>query len=463
MTQSFRNPSGSAARWWHEARATVALAAPLALTQLAYIAILATDTLMMAWLGPDALAAGVLAGHLYLFVGFFAFGVLFAIGPLLAQQLGARRYRRIRPTVRQGFWAAMALSLPCLAAFWHAAPILTALGQDPHLAAASQSYLRFMAAGFLPSLWGLVLSEFLAAHLRPRPTLVVVVVGIAVNAAADYAFMFGHFGLPDMGLDGAGVASAIVNVVMFAALLTYVLADRRLRRYRLFGGFWRIDWARLMEIIRVGIPIAVADIAEIGMFLGAALLMGLIGTATLAAYAIASQCAAIVYTVPLGLAQAATVRVGRAAGAGKHAGVARAGWAAMAVGSGLALVPAAGLIVLGGAIASLFVDPTLPQNKATFELAVVFLALVGLFHLADAFQVIALGALRGLKDTRGPMLIALAGYGLIGLPSAALFGVTLGFGGEAIYVSLMTAVTAVGLLLARRFRERTRGSGRRAT
>jgi MATE family multidrug resistance protein len=456
MTQFFRHPSGPAAPWWRETRATAVLAAPLALTQLAYMAILTTDTVMMGWLGPDSLAAGVLAGHLYLIVGFSALGILFAVGPILSQHLGARRFRQVRPTMRQGFWAALVLALPCLVALWHAAPILVFLGQDPGLAAASQSYLRLMAFGFVPSLWGLVLNEFLAAHLRPRPTLVVVTLGIAVNGAADYAFMFGHFGLPRMGLDGAGVASASVNVFMFSCLMAFVLIDRRLRRYRLLGRFWRVDWPQLKEIVRVGLPIAVSELAEIGMFFVAALLMGLIGTATLAAYAVAAQCASIIFTVPLGIALAAAVRVGRAAGAGDQPGVARAGWTAVTLGLGLAVLPAAAFVVLGQTIAGFFLDAARPEDRVVIDLAVTFLALVGLFHLVDAVQVIALGALRGLKDTRVPMLIALAGYWGLGLPLAALFGVYLEFGGAAIWLGLNVGLATVGLLLVLRFWSKTR-------
>jgi MATE family multidrug resistance protein len=268
--------------------------------------------------------------------------------------------------------------------------------------------------------------------------------------------MFGNFGLPRMGLDGAGVASAVVSMFMLLLLLAYVLTDRRLRRYRLFGHFWRVDWPQLREIFRVGTPIAVADLAEIGVFFAAALLMGMIGTESLAAYGIAAQCGAIAYTVPVGIAQAATVRVARAVGAGRHGAIAQAGWTAIGLGFGLALVVAAGVWLFGAEIAGLFLDPADPENAGTFPLAVVFLSLVGLFHLADAVQVIALGALRGLKDTRGPMLIALFGYWGLGLPAAAVFGVVLGFGGEAIWLSLVAAIIVIGLLLTWRFRSKTR-------
>ncbi len=428
------------------------LAVPLVLIELSYMAIVTTDVVMMGWLGPESLAAGSLAGHFYGFFEFFALGLLSAVAPILSQQLGARRFRMVRRTVRQGMWMAVIVAIPCVVMIWQAQAILVRLGQDPDLARAGQSYLRVMVLGFLPGLWLLVLSELLATHARPRATLVVTVLGIGINALADYALMFGNFGLPRLGLIGAGVASATVTTFMFLALLSFVLSDRRLRRYRMLGRFWRADWSQLYEIVRLGIPIAVAELAAIGMFLASALLMGLLGTAALAAHAVAIQCVAIVYMVPFGIAQAATVRVGRAMGAGNHQAVARAGWTALALGVGFAFLPAAAFWFVGGSIVDLFLDTALPENRATIDLAVSFLAIAALFQVVDAAQATALGALRGLKDTRGPMLIALAGYWGLGLTSAAVFGVYLDFGGQAIWISLAVALSVVGALLVRRFR-----------
>ena len=257
------------------------------------MAIVTTDVVMMGWLGPEALAAGSLAGHFYGFFDYVALGLLGAIAPILAQHLGARQFRMVRPTVRQGFWAAVIVAVPCIAIIWQAQAILVLFGQNPDLAGAGQSYLRFMVLGFIPGLWYLVLSEFLAAHVRPRAALVVTTLGIAINGLADYALMFGHFGLPRLELVGAGIASAAVNIVMFLGLLCFALRDRRLRRYRLLGRFWRADWPRFFEIIRLGLPIAVIAMAEFGMFLASALLMGLLGTSPLAAHAIALQCVAV--------------------------------------------------------------------------------------------------------------------------------------------------------------------------
>ena len=442
----------SRARWLHESRAIVHLAAPLALTQLAYMAIITTDVVMMGWLGPEALAAGTLATHFYWLFLLFTMGLLAGATPVFSQHLGARRFRMIRPTLRHGAWLAVILALPCGGVVWHAETILVTLGQDPEVSADGQSYLRYVVWGLLPGLWQVLLSEFLAAHARPRATVVVTVLGIGLNALADYALMFGNFGFPRLGLDGAGIASALVNAFMFLALFVFVLGDRRLRRYRLLGFPWRIEWHGLREIVRIGLPIAVTELAEMGMFLATSLLMGLIGTTALAAHAVAAQCCGVAMMIPIGIAQAGAVRVGRAVGARNPAGAARSGWTALALGGGFALLPAAAFWFAGASLTGLILDRSRPENEAAFGLAVALLAVAAFFQLADALQIVARGMLQGLKDTRVPMLFTLATSWGVGLPAAALFGVGLGLGGEGIWTGLAVAMIGACVLLIRRFR-----------
>ena len=442
--------------WYRESCAIVHLAAPLALAQLAYMAIVTTDVVMMGWLGPEALAAGTLAGHFYWLVVVFAMGLLTGATPVFAQHLGARRFRMIRPTLRHGAWLTVLMVLPCGVLVWHAGAILVALGQDPQVSADGQSYLRYMVWGLLPGLWQVVLSEFLAAHARPRATLVVSFLGIGLNALADYTLMFGNFGFPKLGLDGAGIASALVHTFMFLALFGFVLCDRRLRRYRLLGYLWRVERPRLFEIVRIGLPIAITEFAEMGMFLAASLLMGLIGTTALAAHAVAAQCCGVVMMIPFGIAQAGAVRVGRAVGAGNPAGAARSGWTALALGGGFALLPAAAFWFAGGNITGLILDRARPENEGAVALAVALLGVAAFFQLADALQIVARGVLQGLKDTRIPMFFTLLTSWGVGLPAAAFLGIGLGLGGEGVWVGLAAALFGAAALLIRRFRTQAR-------
>ncbi|SLN35331.1 MATE family efflux transporter [Oceanibacterium hippocampi] len=451
-----RQTAAHATGWLAEAGGMVRLATPLALTQLSFMALVLTDGIMMGRLGPDALAAGSLAGHFYGFVEFFSLGLLAAVAPMIAHHLGARRYRQVRRTVRQGFWAAIILAAPATLVIWQIEPLFLLLGQQPDIVAAGAPYLQVMTVGLLPGYWFMVLAEFLAAHSRPRATLIVALGGILLNALLDYALMFGHFGSPALGLVGAGLASAFVNVAMFLALAGVVLADRRFRRYRLLARFWRADWPELARIFRLGLPIGITQLSEIGAFLAAALLMGLLGTTALAAHAIAVQCVAVIYMIPLGIGQAATVRVGYAVGAGDRPAARRAGWTALALSASFALLPIAGFLFLGRPIVGLFLGAPSPATEPTATLAVSLLAFAALFHLVDALQVTTLGVLRGYKDTRVPMLIAIVCYLGLGLCSAWYFGIAAGHGSQAIWTSLAAALLLVCLLYIGRFMRQAR-------
>jgi len=440
--------------WCGETRATLALALPLIGAGFAQMAIFTTDVLLIGRLGAEALAAGSLGASMVFAAGFFGLGVMSALSALIAQEGGGRAVRGARRTLRMGLWAGVAIWLPAAALLWWAEPILLALGQD--LAAATAPYVRACLPGLLPMLWLMALRSFLAALSRPRAVLVTTLVGVAVNALLAWALIFGRLGLPALGLLGAGIAASAVNLTMFAALVVFVETDRRLRRYHLFGRLWRTDGARFAEILRVGLPAGGTMLMEVGVFTAAVFLQGLISTASLAAHQIAIQCASITFMVPMGLAQAATVRVGLAAGRGDTHGVRMAGWTAMALGLGFMLLAAALFLAAPRTLVGAFLDMGAAGNAAVFDLAVTFLAVAAAFQLVDGAQVIGAGALRGLKDTRVPMVYALAGYWGVGFVAAALLGFALDLEGLGIWIGLGLGLAAVALLMVWRFARRER-------
>lgn len=433
-----------------ESRALTHLAVPMAFTHLSYMAAVTTDVIMMGWLGADTLAAGSLAGNLYWFFEMFAIGLLLAISPILAQHLGARRFRMVRPIIRQGLWLALIVGIPCAVIMWHSGTLLLILGQDPSLSTDAQTYLRAMIFALFPSLWHFVFAEFLDAHGRPRATLVIALFGIGLNALANYALMFGNFGFPRLELAGAGIASALVYTTTLIMIACFVLTDRKFRRYHLLGRFWRADWAQLMEIVRLGIPIAITDLSEMGMFLAAALFMGLISTDALAAHAIVTQSCGIILMIPAGISQAVAIRVGRAEGAGDSQSSVRVGWIAIAMSFFAVLLPVLVFWFFGDYVVGLFLDLSTSENQRAAELGVSFLFIDGIFMMADSFQLTIRGALRGAKDTHGPMKIALSCYWGLGLTSAWFFGVYMGFGGEAVWIGMTVAWWVAAALLLRR-------------
>lgn len=444
--------------WAAEARATLSLGWPIILTNLAQMAIMTTDIVMMGWLGPEALAAGVLGANLMYAVFMFGMGLGSAAAPIMAQAIGRDPgdVADVRRTVGAGLWATGAFALVVWLVCWNGGALFHAMGQEPRLADLAGDYLRAMLWGAMPALWFIVLRSFVSALERPRPAAVVTVLAILLNAAADYVLMFGHLGFPAMGVVGAGVASSLTNLFMFAALLAACLADRGFRRYRLLSGLARPDAARLRELWTVGAPVGLSMSFETWVFNAGAFLMGAFGAVALAAHAIALQVAAITFMVPMGLSQAATVRVGLAEGRGDPGGVGRAGWCAIAIGLGFMACTAAAMLLAPGAIIGLFLDTADPANAEVLPLAALLLALAGVFQLVDGGQVLGAGALRGLKDTRVPMAIAAFGYWVLGLPVGAALAFWAGLGPAGIWIGFVTGLGSVAVMMLVRWALRAR-------
>lgn len=442
--------------WRAEALATLVLAWPLITTNLAQIAIGATDVVMMGWLGPEALASGTLGSNLYLAFFIVGFGLASATAPMLAQALGhrANSVRDVRRTVRAGLWATTLMVIPLWLALWHTGAILRLLGQSDDLAEAAQGYVRAMQWGLLPLCWYMVLRSFVSALQRPRAAMVVMVLAIFLNIASNWLLMFGHWGFPRLGLVGAGVSSALAGTFLFVGLALYCLWDRRLRRYALFGRFWRLDGQRLLEIGRIGLPIVGALVFEMTVFNAAVFLVGLIGPETLAAHAVAIQIASVTFMVPMGLGQAATVRVGLAAGRRDAAGVGRAGWVALGMGIGFMAAMAAVLWLAPGPLVGLFIHGVDDVSLRVRDLAVTFLGIAAIFQMVDGAQVVGHGVLRGLKDTRMPMIYAGVGCWGVGLPVSAALAFSAGWGGLGVWIGLAFGLALVAVLLVYRWTRR---------
>lgn len=444
--------------WTSDARATLSLALPLIAMNLSQVAINATDVIMMGWLGPEALAAGTLGSNLYFAMMIFGIGLVTASSPLAAAELGRRRHavREVRRTIRQAIWAGATLCLPFWLMLWNTETILLFLGQDPALAAHAADYTRALQWALLPAFVYVVLRIFISALERPRWAFVISFLAIPVNAFANWCLMFGNLGAPALGLQGAGLGSVLTGVFMLSALGLVVSLDRRFRRYHIFGHFWRADWARYRDIWRLGLPIGMTLAFEVLVFNAAVLLMGLFGASALAAHSIALQIAAITFMIPLGFSQAVTVRVGLAYGAGDRGAITRAGWTPFVMGVAFMALMALVMILFPEFLIGVFLDAGKPENADVIRLAVSFLAIAALFQVFDGAQVIAAGMLRGLQDTRVPMIYAAIGYWLIGLSAGVALAFPVGLEGTGIWLGLAAGLAAVSLLMIRRWLGRSR-------
>ena len=444
--------------WRVEARALILLALPMIAGNIAWSAIAASDLLLLGRRSAESVAAGALAINLFHAFLIFGMGLVTAASPLIASERGRRRHsvRDVRRTVHQTLRAALFFVIPAWILLWQCEAIMRALGQQPDLARGAGDLMRGLQWALLPFLGFTTLRNFIAALERPVWGLFIMLAAIPINIAAGWALIFGHLGLPALGLFGAGLASSLSSSFLFLGLLAVILIDRRFRRYRLMGRFWSRDRERHRQVWALGLPIAVTLGFETTVFNASAFLMGLIGRDSLAAHAVAIQIAALVFMVPMGIGQAATVRVGIAYGRADWAGVGRAGWLALGIGTGFACCAAALLILAPRLLVSAFLDLSDPANARTAALAVSFLAVAALFQLADAAQAVGAGVLRGVQDTRVPMIFALIGYWVVGIGVGTLLAFPGGMAGVGIWLGLASGLSAAALLLVARWSLRDR-------
>ena len=440
-----------------EARELLRLAVPLAATQLAQMIILATDTVMLGHFSKDALAAAALGNTLYFLVWLLGNGLPMAVSPVIAHVQGRhaaatkpRDRREVRIVVRMGLWWVVMSSLPLLCLLIFTRPILLLLGQAPGLAADAALFISGLAWGLPFALGYQVLRSFSTALSRAVPPLVVMALAILWNACGDYGLIFGHFGLPRMGLYGAGLASASSNIFSFIAMLTVCLVVPALRRYHILHRLWRPAWRCFAELFHLGVPIGITMMLEVAFFNAATLVMGTFGVATLAAHQIAITIPSLTFMVPLGVGLAATVRVGLAAGAGDRIAARRAGFTAIVIGAAFMCVTALVLVIWPLEIATLWL-PDSSENRDVLALAVTFLHVAAAFQLVDGIQVTASMSLRGLKDAHGPMWLAGASYWLAGAPVCLWLGFGAGLKGFGIWLGLAFGLLVAAITLTIRF------------
>jgi len=445
--------------WRDELRSTLALAWPLILANLTQQLIQATDVLLLGRLGATPLAAATLALNLTWTFSIFLLGLITASSPMMATALGQRfnAVRDVRRTFRAGLWLLVIVMPPYSLLMWNAGGLMMTLGISAELAAQGQTFLRAYMWIVAPWLLFQLLRNFVAAVERPRIVLWLSIGGIFLNALVSWALIFGHFGFPALGLVGSGLGSTITWLIMCAALIAVISTDRRFRRFHLFGHWWRFDRQRTVAMLKLGWPIGATMGLEIGVFALAAYFMGWIGAPAVAAHAVALQLAALTFMVPLGLGQAATVRVGLALGRKDEAGVARAGWTAWVL--GLLFMATMALVMWGipRQLITLFLEDA-PANAVVIGLAVSFLRVAAAFQLVDGAQVIGAGMLRGLHDTRWPLLFALVGYWVVGLGIGSWLAFAADWKGVGIWVGLASGLAVVAALMLARWimRERLR-------
>ncbi|EIE49079.1 multidrug transporter MatE [Salipiger aestuarii] len=431
------------------ARAILRLGLPLIGGHLAQLSISFTDAAMIGRYGVPELAALTLSTTVFSVFFLFGSGFAWAVMPMVAQAATADDDTRIRRVTRMGLWLSGAFFAMAMPVMWFAEPILNALGQNPQVAAGAGDYLRIAGVGLLPALATMVLKSYLAALERTRVVFWITVAAALANGAANYALIFGHWGAPELGIRGAAIASLLAHGVSLAGVIAY--ARLRLPQYPLWQRFWRPDPEAMAEVFALGWPIGLTTLAEVGLFAATSIFIGWFGTAPLAAHGIALQISSATFMVHLGLANVATVRAGQARGRNAGAFLERDARTALGLSVVAVAITVALFVLIPERLIALFLSPDDPERDAILPIGVALLMMAAVFQLVDALQVVTLGLLRGLQDTRAPMLIAGLSYWGLGLPSAWALGLVAGWGPVGIWSGLCIGLGAAAVLLLHRF------------
>jgi MATE family, multidrug efflux pump len=432
----------------------VALALPVAFVQLGLMSMGVVDTIMVGRVSATDLAA-VAVGNLYFFgVAIFGMGVLFALDPVISQAVGADDPVGTARGVQRGLLIAAVMSVLAMALLLPAGPLLTLLRQPAEVVPIAARYAQVLVPGVFPFYAFIVLRQSLQAMGRVWPILVSTIAANLVNIFLNWVLIYGHLGSHSLGAVGSAWATTISRGFIMVALLAlgWPLLERSLRPLRRDA----LAPRPLVRLLKVGVPVGAQQFMEFGVFGAAGLLMGWLGAAELASHQVALQLAALTFMVPVGVAQATSILVGRAIGAGDPKGARRAAGAGLITGVGFMALTAVMFLTLPELLARAFSD-----DAPVVAIAVLLLPIAGVFQVFDGLQVVASGALRGVGDTHVPMVLYLVGFWLIGLPSSAWFGIELGQGPQGIWWGLAIGIGVVAILLALRVRRRFGGALRR--
>ena len=431
------------------ARAVAALGLPLIGGHVAQYAIGLGDTIMLGWYGVAELAAISLASSLFFTTFLLGCGFAWAVMPMVAASAAAGDETAVRRTTRMGLWLSTLYAALALPAMLWSEHILLALGQTADVAELGADYLQLAGFGLLPALLVMVLKSYLAALERSQVVFWITVIAAVTNALANYALIFGHWGMPELGIRGAAIGSIVTHCLSLLAAAGYAVIA--LPEHSLFQRLWRPDWEMFFKVLKLGVPIGLTVLSEVTMFSGSAVMMGWLGTEALAAHGVVITVSGATFMVHMGLSNAGTIRAGQSYGRGDRPNLARGAVVVIAMSVAMALATTLVFLTMPRTLMSFFLDRDAESLAAILAIGVGLFAVGGLFQLADGAQAIATGLLRGVQDTGVPMLIAAMAYWGIGIPASYLLGFPFGFGGVGVWSGLVLGLAAAAVLLMWRF------------
>ena len=421
------------------------LSVPITVGQIALIATGFVDTIMAGHISPLALGAIAVGANLWVPVYLFGVGLMMAVSSMVSHYYGAGQYASIRDLVKQSLLVSAVLGMLGFYAVRQLSVLLNWIGIDAGIVPVATDYLFAVSWG-IPAVCGYLALRFVSEGIGyTRPMMIIQVAGLLFNILLNYVFMFGKLGVTAMGAVGAGWATAAVMWINLFMLVVYILGHHR------YAEIWQaekvsIDWQRTREMIRLGLPIALTLVNEVGMFSAVGLLMGSLGVIEVAAHQIAINFAGMMFMIPLGISAATTIRVGHALGEQRPLDARFRGLAGISLAGMCMFVTASIMLFFPDMITSIY-----SNDAAVTEMAVGLLFMAAIFQLSDGIQVSAAGALRGVKDTLFPLLVSVVAYWFVGLPFSYYLGISQQFGPQGLWVGLVASLTLAALWLVWRF------------
>jgi MATE family multidrug resistance protein len=438
----------------HALRVLLRLALPVIVVQVGLMAMGVADTVMVGHVSPEALAAVALGNVYYFGASIFGLGSLMALDPVIAHAAGAGDAEGVARGIQRGLVLGTLLTVPTALLLIPAPAVLGALRQPPEVAPLAGAYAQVCIPGTIGLYAFTVLRQSLQALHRVRPLVITVVLANLANIGLNWMMIFGHLGFPAMGAVGSAWASTSARLLMTPILLglAWPVLRPQVRPFRPAS----LERKPLVRLFRIGAPIGVQHQLEYGVFAVVALLMGSMGTARVAGHQVALNLASLTFMVPLGLSAAAAVVVGLAVGRGDRTAAAEAARAALYVAVGFMGTTAAVFLCFPGPLARLYTE-----SLAVLSVAVTLIPLAGVFQVFDGIQVTSIGILRGLGDTRTPMVVGILGFWLLGLPVSLLLAFGLDYGPAGLWWGLVLGLVVVALFLLLRVRQKLRQPLRR--
>lgn len=429
----------------------LAIGSPIIATQLLRMGLNFTDTVMAGNLSALDLAAVSIGNAIYMPIAIFCMATLIAINPVVSQFLGARKFDKIGKSARQMFWLILMLAIPCFFLIRNVDVVMDLIGVTQEIIPIADGYLDALSWGFLPLLAYAGVRFFSEGLSVTKPAMYIAAASVVLNVGANYVLMYGKLGFPQLGAIGTGYATSIINLFGAIIFIAFTASFKPFKRFNIFGRTTGPEWKYIGELIKVGIPNGVSSSMEVLLFAAVSLLMGTLSVKVAAAHQIAINVAAMMYMIPFGLSIALTQRVGFSIGQGSMARARFRGFVGIGLCTGVMIVTAILLFTAPKFIIGIYTnDPEVAQ------VAVSLLFMAAIFQISDGLQVGGFSALRGLKDTRIPMVVNFISYWLVGFPSGYLLGIYLGYGPEGLWIGLITGLSVAAVLHNYRFHKLTK-------